>query len=414
MKKNTDIIKNNECEVCKSKNIKNVINFKPSPLGDIYLPFKKRKLSRKLYPLDLYLCKKCGYLFLIYKINPKLSYSNYVYESNKTVGLVNHYDSYAKEISKKLKLSNSSKILDIGSNDGSMLNSFKKIGLMAVGIEPAPEIAKNANKRGLKTLNGYLENKTTQILKKEFESFDVITANYVFANILDINSFIANVYKLLSANGSFIIQTGYHPNQFKKNMFDYVYHEHFSYFSIHTIESLVRKHKLKLIDVDINNKKGGSVRVIITKNLKTRQKKLKISRLKRFEKNLNIKSTKYFNNFEKRIEKLKKKSIDFLEIIQAQNKKVVGFGASHSVTTLMFHFELNKYFDYLIDDNTKKHNLYSPGSELLVRKVSFNKSKPDYIFILAWQHQKTILKKYSYLKKQGVKFIIPLPSFRVI
>tara|TARA_B100001964_G_C14156646_1_gene564632 strand:+ start:45 stop:575 length:531 start_codon:yes stop_codon:yes gene_type:complete len=174
------------------------------------------------------------------------------------------------------------------------------------------------------------------------------------------------------------------------------------------------KYKLKLIDVETNSKKGGSIRVIFSKNQKAKKNKKRIDKVLNYEKKLKINDNKYFVNFEKRLIKLKIKSLNELEKIKKKKKKVIGFGASHSVSTLTHHFELNKFFDYLIDDNKKKHGLYSPGSNLIVRPVKFEKKIPDYIYILAWQHQKTILKKYKYLKKRGIKFIIPLPKFRII
>ena len=409
-----EILKDNKCEICGSNSIRPVLSFSPSPLGDIYLPSDKKHLSNKLYPLDLYNCAKCGYLSLINKVNPKLSYTNYIYESKTTVGLLTHYDKYAKKICKKLSLSEKDKILDVGSNDGSMLSSFKKEGLFTLGVEPALEIAKIANNSGLKTINGYLNNNTSSYILKKYGTFNVITANYVFANILDVNSFVKNIYKLLSKNGSFVIQTGYHPKQFKKNMFDYVYHEHFSYFSLNTLIFLMSKYKLKLVDVETNSKKGGSIRVIFSKNQKAKKNKKKIDKIINYEKKLNINSDKYFMNFEKRLVKLKTKSQYELEKIKIKKKTIVGLGASHSVSTLTHHFKLNRFFDYLVDDNKKKHGLYSPGSNLIVRPVKFGKKIPNYIYVLAWQHQKTILKKYQYLKKRGIKFIIPLPKFKII
>ena len=150
-----EISKDNKCEICGSNSINAALSFTPSPLGDIYLPSDKKHLSNKLYPLDLYNCAKCGYLSLMDKVNPKLSYTNYIYESKTTVGLLSHYDSYAREICKKLKLTDKDKILDVGSNDGSMLSSFKKEGLFTLGVEPASEIAKIANNCGLNVQCNY-------------------------------------------------------------------------------------------------------------------------------------------------------------------------------------------------------------------------------------------------------------------
>ena len=165
---------------------------------------------------------------------------------------------------------------------------------------------------------------------------------------------------------------------------------------------------LKLIQ-----KKGGSIRVIFSKDQKAKKKKI-IDKVINYEKKLKINSDEYFTNFEKRLLRLKNKSLNELEKIKRKKKTIIGLGASHSVSTLTHHFKLNKFFDYLVDDNKKKHGLYSPGSNLIVRPVKFRKKIPNYIYVLAWQHQKTILKKYQYLKKRGVKFIIPLPKFKII
>ena len=290
---------------------------------------------------------------------------------------------------------------------GTLLSGFQSLKYDVVGIEPAKLISKKANKRGIKIFNSFFNKEVAKKILKTFSKPDVICANYVFANIDNIRESTRIIKNLLSDNGLFVIETGYHPEQFKKNMFDYIYHEHFSYFSLGVLKKFFKQFKFKIIKAKITKQKGGSIRLIITHDENNLKIDNSVERIIKNEKKLIINKRNYFKTFENRILRQKKILLKYLNNFK---DNVIGFGASHSTTVLLHHFEIGKKIDYLIDDNRIKHNLYSPGFKLKVKPVKNIKGK--IIILLAWQHQKKILERHKNLIKQN-KIIIPLPKFKI-
>ena len=405
----------NKCRACLSKEVVDLYNLKKTPLEDVYLKKINRKTKLKKYPTTLSLCRKCCYVFLKQTVNPDLSYKRYIYKTSTTSGLSNHYDDYAIREIKRFKLNSKSIVLDIGSNDGSLLNSFKKNNIKTLGVEPAKKISNFANKKKIKTINSYFNDNCANIIKKKYEKIDHITANYMLANVLDLNNFFENINKILSPTGVFVIETGYHPEQFKKYMFDYIYHEHFSYFTITFLNNFLKKHKMYIYDIKSTAPKGGSIKIYVKQRLKTEPIKKIVKIFLKKEVRLGVNTSSYFNAFFKKIEKKKYEVINLLNKLKKNKKLIVGIGASHSVTTLIYNFELNKYLNCLVDDNKIKHKTYSPGFNIPVYSTKKILSiKPDYLIILGWQHQNTIINKHKKLLQLGTKFIIPLPYLKII
>ena len=253
----------NTCRICGSTDFKTVLKLEKTPLEDQFL-LEKRPQST--YPLEVAMCKDCSYTFLLHVIDLDTSYDEYIYESSVTVGLEKHYETYAGEIIEQFGVSKKSLVVDLGSNDGSMLRAFLKKKMRIVGVEPAKQISMYANQQKLKTLNCFFSTDIANKIVREDGQASIITANYMFANIDNLQDFIAGVKVLLKDDGIFVIQTGYHPHQFSKNMFDYIYHEHFSYFTVFTLTYLFKNAGLEIVDAKITEPKGGSIRVIIKNN----------------------------------------------------------------------------------------------------------------------------------------------------
>lgn len=396
-----------KCRICNSQDSSKVLSLKKTPLEDNFLNQKNKNTKQLSFPLQLNLCNNCGYVYLPQVLSPKKSYSYYLYNSEVTLGLKKHYKNYAKEVNNLTIKKNKKFCVDIGSNDGTLLSGFKSLKYNVVGVEPAKLIAKKANKRGIKTLNSFFNKSVTKKILKLFSKPDVICANYVFANIDNIRESTKIIKSFLSDEGLLVIETGYHPEQFKKNMFDYIYHEHFSYFSLGVLKKFFKQFKFKIIKAKITKQKGGSIRLIITHDENNKKIDNSVERIVKNEKKLMISKKNYFKKFENRILRQKKNLLKYLNNFK---DNVIGFGASHSTTVLLHHFEIGKKIDYLIDDNRIKHNLYSPGFKLKVKPVINIKGK--IIILLAWQHQKKILERHKNLIKQN-KIIIPLPKFKI-
>ena len=403
------------CRVCGSDEIETILKLNDTPLEDQFVDELNKQREQKALPLELAICKQCGYVHLPYIINPEESYVDYLYKSGVTPGLRLHYDEYAKDIVENYNIEKESLVVDLGSNDGSMLASFKRQGMNVVGVEPANLIADYANQSGIKTINDYFSNEVVSKIVSGYGKADVITANYMFANIDDIVNFTKSVEALLSEDGVFVVETGYHPEQFNIKMFDYIYHEHFSYFTVGTLSYLFDQCGLKIIDVQKTKPKGGSIRVVTQKQDGLRETLPSVGMIIDSEKESNIYGIEMYREFSNSLQELKADLIELLKSIKDKGKSIVAFGASHSTTTLIYHFELSDYFDYIVDDNKAKHGLYSPGLHIPVFPTDrMYVDRPDYILILAWQHKLSITKKHKLIIEKGSTFIVPLPKIEII
>lgn len=403
------------CRSCGSKKVKKALSLKPTPFEDHFVTRKELGKKQKKYPLDLYLCSECNYLYLSHILNPDFSYKYYLYNTEVTLGLQKYYKENVDFIIKKLKLSKNDLVMDIGSNDGTFLKFFKRKKIKVLGIEPAKNVAKKALNKGVKTINQFFNDKLIINLMKNNIKPSVISANYVFANIEDINNFISNILKILKDDGVIAINTGYHPDQFKKNMFDYIYHEHYSYFSLTFLKNFFEKKNLEIIYVKKTKPKLGSIFLLL------RRKKMKnnsfhmVKKLISQENLSGINKIHYFKKLKQRINSIGRNLVKILENYKKKNIKLIGYGASHSTTILIHEFRLNKYLKFILDDNPIKQGLYSPGFHIPV--LNGNKIMNDFnsvVIILAWQHQNKIIQRNIKFLKQGGKFISPLPRLKII
>jgi hypothetical protein len=403
------------CRICGSSDIETILKLNDTPLEDQFVDEANKNLEQKAYPLELAICNYCGYVHLPYVIDPEESYVDYLYKSGVTPGLRSHYDEYAKEIISKYNIQKDSFIVDLGSNDGSMLSSFKKQKMKVVGVEPANLISEHANQSGVETINDYFSDEVVSQIVSSFGKADVVTANYMFANIDSIVNFTKSVEKLLSEDGLFVVETGYHLDQFKIKMFDYIYHEHFSYFTVGVLSYLFNQYGLMIIDAQKTKPKGGSIRVVAQKQNGSRGILPSVGLIINSENESNIYKHEMYNNFYHSLQELKVELINLLKSIKAKGESIAAFGASHSTTTLIYHFELGDYIEYIVDDNKLKQGKYSPGLHIPVFSTDkMYVDKPDYVLMLAWQHKNVICKRHSKFMKNGGKFIAPLPKVCVI
>jgi len=401
------------CRVCASTRIEPAIRLIDTPLEDQFVKSDSLTYEQPVYPLQVALCTDCGYLHLTHIINPALSYADYTYVTQVTVGLPNHYDDYASEIVNCYGIQANTLAVDIGSNDGSMLASFQRAGLTAIGVEPARGIAERANANGFPTITGFLTGEVAAELIATHGKASVISANYMYANVDDLHLFTKQVAKILQPAGVFVIQTGYHPEQMKINMFDYIYHEHFSYFTVETLHKLFATCGLQLIDVQKTEPKGGSLRAVAQLSSGVRAVSATVANLLAEESSAEIRSLRKYRIFEEGLQTVKHQLLAKLQILKSSGERIVGFGASHSTTTLIYHFELAPFLEYIVDDNKSKHGLYSPGHHIPVYPVEKLVSEgPCNVIVLAWQHQQSILAKHRQ-HLPAIHWITPLPLLSV-
>ncbi|VVB95741.1 UDP-4-amino-4-deoxy-L-arabinose--oxoglutarate aminotransferase [uncultured archaeon] len=403
------------CRLCNSNKLELVMNLAPTPLGDKYVSPEQHADVQKTYPLDLYFCKSCCLLQLSYIIDPKIIYGDYLYETSISLGLVDHFEKYADEVLQLLKPNKGNLVIDIGSNDGSLLKFFQKRGMKVLGIEPAQSIAEKATESGVETLPTFFNNELAKKLKKERGPATIITANNVFANIDNLVEMLEGIKKLLDSNGVFVFETGYLAALIQNNLLDNIYHEHISYFSVIPLAKFFESHGMELFEIQMIPTKGGSIRGFVQLTGGPHKKSPSVSKAINFELNMKLDQSETFKEYAKLNDYIKKELHGLLLGIKSKGKTIAGYGASVGVTTLIYQFDFGDLIDFLVDDNPVKYNVLSPGLHIpvLPSHVIYEK-KPDYILIFAWRYAEPIMKKHQKYLEQGGHFILPLPSIEII
>ena len=377
-----------ECRSCSNTNLKRVVSLGYQPLANNLLNKKNEK--HELYPLEVNYCSKCHNCQLSVAVDPKKMFSNYLYTSSTSSSFRNHFIEAAKNYTKELNLKpNKSYIIDIGSNDGVALKPFKDAGFKKLlGIEPAKNLAKLANKNKIKTFNGFLESKNLKKIKK---GADLILASNVFAHSDKLKEMAECIFKLLNNSGTVIIEVQYLLNTLQDLTFDNIYHEHYNYWSLTSLVNFFNQFNSTIFKVERINTHGGSIRIYIKKG-----KKIKIENnvkaLLREEDIFGIKKYKTYQKFGEKINKLKENVTKNINELKKKNKKIIGFGAPAKATTALNFFGITKQIDYIIEDNKLKHNKFIPGVLIPIKDKKTLKEKNALILVLAWNFFKEIKK----------------------
>lgn len=414
--KNNVIKKVTYCRVCKSKQLVKVLSFGSTPLANAFLTKKELDLPEAFYPLDLYFCSLCGLLQLSHVVSPHILFKNYVYASSTSPVFVNHFKEFAKEVYLRFNLSKDSLIVDIGSNDGILLEPFKERGMKVIGIEPASGIAKIARKKGIETIEEFFsKNLANKILDSKGPA-KVITATNVFAHINDLDEIIKGVDKLMEENGAFIIEVPYLIDFLEKRYFDLVYHEHLSYWAVSPLIKLFNRFNMTIFDVQKVDSHGGSIRVFVKKNKGSFKIEQRVNEFTEMEIKMGLNKSQTYIDFGKLVLQNKMELVTLLTKVKLSNKKIIGYGAPAKGNTLLNYFKIgSEILDYIIDDSPLKQGLYTPGTHIpVVSSKMLDKDNPDYILILAWNFAQSIMVKYQSFRENGGKFIIPVPIPKIV
>ncbi len=387
-----------ECRSCGNTNLKRVVSLGYQPLANNLL--KKSNDECELYPLEMNYCDKCHNCQLSVAVDPKKMFSNYLYTSSTSELFRNHFIKAAKKYIKELKLNKkNSLIIDIGSNDGIALKPFLNLGYKNIlGVEPAKNLAKMANKNKIKTFNGFLERKNLGKIKK---NADLILASNVFAHSDKLNEMADCMLKLLSKNGTIIIEVQYLMNTLKDLTFDNIYHEHYNYWSLTSLIYFFKKFNAIIFKAEKIDTHGGSIRIYIKKNKKTKIGN-SVKKILKEEKDFGIKDFKTYQIFGQKIYKIKDNVVKNLKKIKKENKTIIGYGAPAKATTALNFFGVQKEISYVIEDNKLKHNKYIPGVKIPIKSKSAMKDKNSIVVVLAWNFYQEIKKNNSKLSNNFI------------
>lgn len=411
---NRSVTKRDTCRLCQKKTLEIVLPVAATPPGDHYVAADELNRTQNTYPLDIVLCRDCGLAQLAYTVDPNVLYGKYVYTTSISLGLVDHFAQYADSVLRRVAPPPDSLVVDLGSNDGSLLRCFKQHGLRVLGVDPASDIARLATESGVETWNGYFNTAFADKIKEQRGSATIVTANNVFANVDDLVEFTEGIHRLLAPNGVFVFETSYLLDVVEKSLVETVFHEHLSYFSVKPLDSFFRRLGLQLIDVERVPTKGGSLRGIVQIAGGSRPVSPAVDALLQREENAGLDHPEIFERFGSSLDALKNELLAVLSDLKANGKEIAGYGASVGVTTLLYQFDVAKYLSFIVDDNPRKHNTFSPGHHVpVLPSETLYERKPDHVLILSWHYAEPIMKKHRAYSDAGGKFILPLPRLEV-
>ena len=283
-----------------------------------------------------------------------------------------------------------------------------------LGVEPASEIANDASSRGINTINGFFSSDIADQIVAKYGYADLVTSNNTMANIDSLDQFLEHVSTILNDNGVFCFETGYWPAIVDNLLFDTIYHEHLTYFTLRSLDAALKSQGLRLIDAEKIPTKGGSIRAIAAKQESKHEASRNVHDILAEEIWRGLDNPDSYLPFAKRVFSIKKEFKETLRKLHSQKKRVCGYGASVGVTTLIYFFEVANHLEFLVDDNLAKVGLRSPGVYLPVYGTEYlYQAKPDYAAIFAWRYHRQIRDRHNEFRNQGGKFIEFLPEFRV-
>jgi len=387
-----------DCRSCGNTDLKRVVSLGYQPLANNLINKKEEKCD--LYPLEVNYCSKCHNCQLSVAVDPKKMFTNYLYTSSTSKVFRSHFVEAAKKYYKELKLNKKkSYIIDIGSNDGVALKPFLDLGFKKVlGIEPAKNLAKLANKNKVKTFNGFLEKKNIKKIKK---NADLILASNVFAHSDKLKEMTECMISLLSKKGTIIIEVQYLMNTLKDLTFDNIYHEHYNYWSLTSLINFFNQFKLKIFRSETVDTHGGSIRIYIKKDKKIKIE-TSVKKMLKEEENYGIKDFKTYKEFGEKVYKIRKNVLTNIKKLKENNKTIIGYGAPAKATTALNFFGITKEIDFIVEDNKLKHNKFIPGVKIPIKNKSKIKNKKNALLVLAWNFYKDIKRNNANLSNKFV------------
>jgi len=404
-----------KCRICAETVEKIFVDLGQTPLSNSYLKKSMIKKERK-FPLCAFICKKCLLVQLGEFTSPKNIFSEYAYFSSYSKTWLKHAEKYVKEMENRFNLNSDSLVMEIASNDGYLLQYFKKNQIPVLGIEPAKNVAKIAKKREIPTITKFFGTKLAKELIKSGKCPDLLLGNNVLAHVPKLNDFVEGLKILLKNEGIITLEFPHILQLIDKNQFDTIYHEHFSYFSLTTLMKLFAMHKLEIFDVEELSTHGGSLRIFVKhKNNNFHKERKSVKKILEIEKKFGLKKISTYTNFSHDVNSIKNELLRFLHKAKENNKIVVGYGAPAKGNTLLNFCGIDfKLIKYTVDMNPHKQRMYLPGSHIPIKTPNeIFKTKPDYMLILPWNLKKEIMLQMKDIRKWGGKFVIPIPEVKI-
>ncbi len=405
-----------ECRVCRSRNLQKFLSLGPSPLANSFLHSPTQFVDETKYPLDVFFCENCSLVQLLDVIDPDILFRNYIYLTGTSETIAEHNRAYAMTLVELLDLQKQDLVVEVASNDGSLLKCFQTYNIRTLGIEPATNIAEIANQGGVDTVNEFFNVNLAVSIRKSYQPARIVIGNNVLAHVDNPLDFLLGFKDLLTQDGLAVLQVPYLGHLLERLEYDTIYHEHLSYFSISTLKILCESIGLVLLRIDHVPVHGGSLRMYA--GLKERygnhtpEVMVKIEE----ERQLGLQDLNRYHRFSKDVARNREALLYLLERIKRQKKTIAGYGAPAKGNTLLNYCTIGSdTLPYTVDKSPLKIGLFTPGMHIPVYPTSaLLEQQPDFVLILAWNFADEIMKQQQEYHQRGGSFIIPIPEPRII
>lgn len=405
------------CRHCKSDLTNEFLNLGFQPPSNSYLSENDLNKPEIVYPLRLKVCTNCWLVQTEdYAKETEFFSSDYAYFSSVSTSWLEHAKKYCEKIEDQLSLDGESFVIEVASNDGYLLKNFIQKGIPCMGIEPTDSTATAAERLNIPVLRKFFSASLANSLSAEGKTADLIVGNNVYAHVPDINDFTLGLFNALKPEGVITLEFPHLMRLVEFNQFDTVYHEHFSYLSLHTVRSIFESCGLRIFDVEELNTHGGSLRIYGCKNTASYKQNQRVDDLLKEETNRGMENIKYYQNFQVKADNIKNELLEFLIQLKKQGKKVIAYGAAAKGNTLLNYAGIKKdLISFVCDAAPSKQGKYLPGSHLpiLPASVLLNGSF-DYIMILPWNIAEEVQQQNQKIAADGSKFFKAIPELTVL
>lgn len=404
------------CRFCNTSLAHVFVDLGMSPPSNAYLAADQLLAMEPFYPLKAFVCSKC-YLVQLPAFHSSADiFSDYAYFSSFSDSWLTHCRDFAHHATEIFGLGQKSKVIEIASNDGYLLQYFQPLGVSVLGIEPARNVAEVAIKAGIDTMVEFFGRQLATDLKSKQIQADLLIGNNVLAHVPDLNDFVAGLKNLLVDRGVISMEFPHLMRLMQENQFDTIYHEHFSYFSLTTVRQIFAAHELNIFDVEEIGTHGGSLRIYaVHVENEARPTTDRLNKLVQKEIDYGLDQMACYQNFAEQVQATKRQILEFLIACRQEGKTVAGYGAPAKGNTLLNYCGIREdLLSFTVDRSPHKQNHYLPGTHIPVYPVDeINKRRPDYLMILPWNLKDEIMTQMAEIKKWGGQFVVPIPEITV-
>ena len=409
------IFHRNSCRLCDSLDVRLVVKLEPIPPQEMYFDNAEQARNVERFPVDVYMCKSCGHVQQMDILNSQALWDDYTYHSANAKGMVEHFQEVATHIINTYKPPNDSLVIDVGSNDGSLLKPFKDKGFRVLGVDPAKEIAESATDSGIYTIPELFTENLAHSIREQYGSASVITAFNSFAHADNLEDLTLGVIKLLKDDGIFVFEVQYLLDVIQKMLVGTIFHEHMSHHSLTPLKLFLERIGFTIINVSRSHIQHGSLIGIAQKTgyAKRVHKSVEdLLALENTEKLCQISSMEKFND---RLTMIRQEVQILISEWKGNDFRIAGYGAARSGQTLISQFGFEGVIEYILDDNPDKVYKYPAGDGIqVIPTVELYKRKPDIVIILAWVHSQRIIEEHQNFLENGGHFVVISPDIQVI